>query len=77
MEKLELEIRRPNPELVLSIGTRQSADYYDGPYDVVPKAWENQVLHTREKTMRRNVHVAEIPYYETSNPSGKTVYIGE
>lgn len=48
---------------------------YDGAYTVTPKTYE-QSLATRNKLMRADVTIKEIPYYETSNISGKTVYIG-
>lgn len=52
-------------------------DPYDGEYTVTPRVYA-QTLATRYKTMRENVTVLEIPYYETTNPQGgSTVYIGE
>lgn len=50
-------------------------DIYDGTYDVIPKAHELQTLDTNGKTMEDDVRVHEIPYFETSNTSGITVYI--
>ena len=50
---------------------------YDGDYIVIPLAWEEQVLPTEMKLLTQNLTVLEIPYYETSNPSGGyTVNIG-
>lgn len=49
---------------------------YDGEYVVTPKSTA-QSLETKFKTMGNNVTVAEIPYYETANISGTTVYIGD
>lgn len=49
---------------------------YEGPYVVTPKAWEEIILDTDEKYMKDDVTVLEIPYYETSNVSGMTAYIG-
>ena len=40
---------------------------YEGEYTVIPKANAPTVLAT--------VTVTKIPYYETSNPTGDTVYI--
>lgn len=48
---------------------------YDGAYEVTPKASEQTVLETRNKLMTDDVTVLEIPYYETYNTSGYTVYI--
>lgn len=48
---------------------------YEGDYDVIPKAHTMQTLMTDGKYMEDNVRVHEIPYFETSNDSGVTVYI--
>lgn len=50
-------------------------DIYRGEYVVTPKAYDSTVLETKEKLMTDDVTVLEIPYYETSNESGLTVYI--
>lgn len=51
-------------------------DYYEGPYEVTPKAWQGTVLETKDKAMTDDVTVLEIPYYETGNVyNGLTVYI--
>lgn len=76
-EYIELDISIEDIDLEIEFDTAGVYDYYEGPYEVVPLAWNDQTLETREKLMRRNVHVTKIPYYETTNPSGKTVYIGE
>lgn len=49
---------------------------YDGPYFITPEPFTDIVLNTAGKTLGNNVTVFEIPYYETSNVSGTTVYIG-
>lgn len=48
---------------------------YSGPYEVTPKAYDEQILETAHKYLTQNVTVYEVPYYETSNLSGETVYI--
>ena len=50
-------------------------DLYAGPYTVIPDQ-SMQVLETDRKNMAANVIVEPIPYYETSNEKGTTVYIG-
>lgn len=50
-------------------------DEYEGDYDVIPKTYM-QTLDTDNKVLRDEVRVHEIPYYETSNVDGVTVYIG-
>lgn len=49
---------------------------YDGTYEVTPLAGEQTTLLTAQKYMDSDVTVKQIPYYETSNQSGNTVYIG-
>ena len=48
---------------------------YSGDYGITPKSY-NQILQTKNKVLRENLQVKEIPYYETSNEYGKTIYIG-
>lgn len=50
-------------------------DEYEGDYDVIPKTYL-QTLDTDNKVLRDDVRVHEIPYFETSNEKGTTVYIG-
>ena len=49
--------------------------WYEGPYTVTPEAWNEIVLPTRQKSMRSDVTVEEIPYAEVSNLNGTTVVI--
>lgn len=49
---------------------------YSGSYNVTPKI-TSQILETQMKLMLQNLSVAAIPYFETSNKSGKTIIIGE
>lgn len=65
--------------LVGSVGFPK-CDYplpYEGTYDVIPKAYTMQTLATSDKYMEDDVRVHEIPYFETSNVSGTTVYIAD
>ena len=66
-------------QMQMSIGVAYSivdGDWYDGEYDVTPMLTE-QELATRDKLMRNNVTVREIPIVSTSNPyGGQTVVIG-
>lgn len=50
-------------------------DPYMGPYEVIPKAWEDQILATNRKNMTDDVTVFEVPYDEVTNPTGTTVVI--
>lgn len=50
--------------------------YYDGEYSVVPRKIE-QVLETKNKSMRDDVTIDPINYAEVTNPQGgKTATIG-
>ena len=51
--------------------------HYQGDYTVTPLTRGAVVLDTNGKVMDDDVTVIKIPYFETSNVSGKTVYIGE
>lgn len=55
---------------------RGSSEIYDGEYVVTPKPFTEQTLETKEKLMADDITVLAIPYYETSNISGITIYIG-
>ena len=48
---------------------------YEGEYTITPSIQEQEML-TQNKIMNKNVTIQAIPYYETSNMSGKTVIIG-
>ena len=50
-------------------------DMYTGETVVIPKAHEAQILLCKDKTMPDDVTVTKVPYFETSNDSGTTVYI--
>lgn len=50
-------------------------DPYEGPYIVIPKAWQDQILATKDKDMTDDVTVTEVPYTEISNLYGTTVSI--
>ena len=53
-------------------------DIYAGPYEVTPRAHNEVVLETMNKTMEADVTVHKVPSHETSNIfDGKTVYIAE
>ena len=58
-----------------TIALSEVVESYLGDYIVTPKV-ESQIMLTKNKKMEENVTVLAIPYYETSNLSGKTVYIG-
>lgn len=58
---------------VIAVG---SYPWYKGEYVVTPEIGA-QTLSTKETSMRENLTVKAIPYYEVSNiQNGKTVIIG-
>ena len=62
----------------LTIPSTPGLELYGGPYEVTPKAWEEQILETEGKLMSDDVTVFKVPYYETINLfDGKTAYIAE
>ena len=51
---------------------------YSGEYEVVPNAFNTQVLPTTNKVLKKDIIVQKVPYFETSNNyDGVTVYIAE
>ena len=76
---LEMEAAQ-SEELLLDLdmsGGGEKYKEYTGEYTVIPSLSE-QTLETKQKLMKENLTVMEIPYFETSNNSGgTTVYIGK
>lgn len=54
---------------------REAVTDYDGPYTAVPGT-EPVTLKTRDRYLTKDITVFQIPYWETSNTSGTTVFIG-
>lgn len=48
---------------------------YTGDYNPIPKAWSSTTLHTKGHSMTDNVTVSKVPFFETANETGDTVYI--
>lgn len=70
LEEIEFEL----DDVIIAAG--EMLPYYLGPYTAIPKVKE-QKLYTKDKSMRNDVTVTEIPYSETTNPyGGKTIVIG-
>lgn len=51
-------------------------DYYTGEYEVTPKT-SAQELATKNKTLKKNIKVLAIPFYEVSNKDGTTAIIAD
>lgn len=76
--RFDVSAKRPEIEFALEnvrVINTGSAPPYEGDYTVVPKADAPVILPTKNKLLRDDVTVTKIPYYETSNPLGDTVYI--
>lgn len=56
------------------IVTKAEGEKYDGDYIVTPKT-RSQTLETANKVLTSDITVEAVPYYETSNLYGDTVYI--
>lgn len=54
---------------------KSAGDPYTGSYTITPKV-DEQTMATRNKLMKDNVTIKAIPYYETDNNLGTTIYIG-
>lgn len=52
-------------------------DEYTGNYEVTPLVNETTVLQTKEKKMKEDVIVNQIPDYRVDNDYGQTVTIGK
>lgn len=48
---------------------------YAGSYEITPID-DEQILNTKNKITREDITVKKIPYFQTSNEYGDTVYIG-
>lgn len=55
--------------------TPEGIETYDGDYTVIPKTTE-QNIQTKNKMMKDNVTIRQIPFHEFSNDSGTTAVIG-
>lgn len=60
-------------------GEISSLDYptYSGENVVYPKAFRDTILETSGHKLNNDIVVKEVPYFETSNQNGTTVYIAK
>lgn len=59
------------------LASSETHETYNDKYTVVPSASEDITLDTSNKIMERDVTVFKVPYYQTSNVEGTTVYIAQ
>lgn len=55
--------------------TPEGIETYEGDYTAIPKVSE-QEMQTKNKMMKDNVTIQQIPFHEFSNETGTTVVIG-
>jgi len=67
---------RPSLKGRIRISKSEPVEPYTGEYTITPAPFNSQTLETAGKRMSDDVTVLAIPYFETSNISGTTVYIG-
>lgn len=53
----------------------EGIEQYEGDYTITPKV-EEQKMQTKNKMMKENVIIEQIPFHEFSNETGTTVVIG-
>ena len=56
-------------------GPSTDLPYYEGSCDITPKVTA-QIMKTRDKAMREDVFIRQIPYEAVSNGTGTTITIG-
>lgn len=61
--------------LTETIVRKDAVEYYKGPYQAVPKV-EPVRLATKDRYLTEDITIFKIPYWETDNQKGTTVYIG-
>lgn len=77
-DTLPMDVTSSEETIDMLIGAEYSiagAEVYRGEYEVIPKAHESQTLETKDKLMEDNVFIFSVPYFQTSNEHGDTVYI--
>lgn len=77
----DVDFKEDNTSLGIDFGsiqyvTKGEASPYEGEYIVTPKV-QQQTMPTKDKTLKDDILVKEIPFFNVSNTSGgDTVYIG-
>ena len=74
----KIRIDQPHKIKVITntIIKNEYVENYVGNYIVIPLAYQQQELKTKNKLMKENVVVKEVPFFEVSNVEGTTIYIG-
>lgn len=61
---------------IFEVPVEVTSDIYEGITSVTPKPYEKTILQTKDKKVLENITVEKIPYFETSNNTGTTIFIG-
>lgn len=73
---IEAKLSDDNEIIKGTITNYTIAPIYDGDYIVTPRAHEEVILETSDKLLTDDVTILKIPYFETHNDYGETIYIG-
>lgn len=73
--QVEIDASKKDLEFESPYSVYIEGEIYDGDYEVTPKV-DAQSLPTATKVMLQDVQINKIPYFETSNEYGNTIYIG-
>ena len=73
--QVEIDASKKDLEFESSYSVYIEGEISDGDYEVTPKV-DAQSLPTATKVMLQDVQINKIPYFETSNEYGNTIYIG-
>lgn len=79
---LEIEVELETEETIIELDMSEviisggELPPYQGDYVIIPKVKQSQTLETKNKSMKDNVLVQEIPYTEVHNNTGITFTIG-
>lgn len=71
----EIDIQNVVIDCELEVGRGGRLPYYEGEYVAKPKAYEETILPTKNKSMKDDVKVLVIPTEEVSNLHGTTFAI--
>ena len=76
LQQLKAKLSNENSIRVTISTSSISRPNYDGDYSITPSINE-QTLNTKNKLMVDDLNIKKIPYFQTSNEYGDTIYIGK
>lgn len=71
------DIQKKTFTMEMGIVSSGGAPHYRGETTITPKAFAEQVLKTQGKYVEQDITIQKVPYWETSNTDGLTVYIAD